>query len=111
MYSSLNYGSMVSDSLRINAYANALRRVVTRDSVVLDIGTGPGFFAVLACQLGARRVIAIEPDSVIEIARKVAVANQYGDRIQFIRDLSFNVCLTEPADVIISDLRGILPWF
>jgi len=110
MYDIFSYGSMVSDSIRTNAYADALRRVVTRDSVVLDLGTGSGFFAVLACQLGARRVIAIEPDNVIEIARKVAAENQCAEKIQFIRDLSFNVSLAEPADVIISDLRGLLPW-
>jgi type I protein arginine methyltransferase len=111
MYNILNYGSMVSDSVRMNAYADALRKVVTPNSVVLDIGTGFGFFAVLACQLGARRVIAIEPDNVIEVARKVAEANQCADKIQFIRDVSINVSLDEPADVIISDLRGLLPWF
>jgi len=111
MYNILSYGSMVSDSVRMNAYADALRKVVTSDSVVLDIGTGFGFFAVLACQLGARRVIAIEPDSIIEVARKVAAANQCADKIQFIRDVSTNVSLNEPADVIISDLRGLLPWF
>jgi type I protein arginine methyltransferase len=111
MYNILNYGNMVSDSVRMNAYADALRKVVTPNSVVLDIGTGFGFFAVLACQLGARRVIAIEPDDVIEIARKVAAANQCADKIEFIRDVSFNVSLAEPADVIISDLRGLLPWF
>jgi len=111
MYNILNYGSMVSDSVRMNAYADALRSVVNRDSVVLDIGTGPGFFAVLASQLGARRVIAIEPDNVIEVARKVAAANQCADKIQFIQEVSFKVSLDEPADVIISDLRGLLPWF
>jgi protein arginine N-methyltransferase 1 len=111
MYSIINYGSMVSDSVRTNAYADALRKVVTPDSVVLDIGTGPGFFAVLACQLGARRVFAIEPDSVIEIGRQVATANHCADKIQFIRDLSFRVSLPEPVDVIISDLRGLMPWF
>ena len=111
MYDIFAYGRMVADSPRINAYANALRRVVNRDSVVLDIGTGAGFFSVLACQLGARRVIAVEPDNVIEIARKVAAANHCSDKIQFIRDLSFKVSLTERANIMISDLRGILPWF
>jgi protein arginine N-methyltransferase 1 len=111
MYNILSYGNMVSDSVRMNAYADALRKVVTPNSVVLDIGTGFGFFSVLACQLGARRVIAIEPDNVIEVARKVAAANQCADKIQFIRDVSTNVSLNEPADVIISDLRGLLPWF
>jgi protein arginine N-methyltransferase 1 len=111
MYNILNYGSMLSDSVRMNAYADALRKVVTPESVVLDIGTGFGFFAVLACRLGARRVIAIEPDNVIEIARKVAAANQCANKIKFVQDFSLNVSLDEPADVIISDLRGLLPWF
>jgi len=111
MYSIFGYGQMVSDSLRVDAYAKALRKFVNPDSVVLDIGTGFGFFAVLACRLGARKVIAIEPDNVIEIARHVAAKNDCADKIQFIRDLSFSVSLSERADIIISDLRGSLPWF
>ncbi len=111
MYNILNYGSMVADTVRMNAYAAALRRVVTSDSVVLDMGTGMGFFAVLACQMGARRVIAIEPDNVIEIARKVAAANHCADKIRFIHDFSLEAELTERVNVIISDLRGVLPWF
>jgi len=111
MYSLFGYGQMVSDSLRVEAYAEALRKFINPDSVVLDIGTGFGFFAVLACQLGARKVIAIEPDNVIEIARQVAARNHCGDKIQFIQDVSFRVTLAERADIIISDLRGLLPWF
>src|SRR5579864_6957019 len=111
MYSIINYGSMVADSVRTNAYADALRKVVTPGSVVLDLGTGFGFFAVLACQLGARKVFAIEPDNVIEIGRSVANANHCADRIEFIRDVSFRVSLPEPVDVIVSDLRGLMPWF
>ncbi|MDH3444335.1 MAG: 50S ribosomal protein L11 methyltransferase, partial [Deltaproteobacteria bacterium] len=56
MYSIFDYGSMIADHVRMDAYARALRRAVTADSVVLDIGTGTGIFALLACQFGARRV-------------------------------------------------------
>jgi len=111
MYNIFGYGQMVSDSLRVNAYAKALRKFINPDSVVLDIGTGFGFFAILACQLGARKVIAIEPDNVIEIARHVAARNHCADKIQFIQDVSFRVTLTDRADIIVSDLRGLLPWF
>lgn len=111
MYNILNYGSMVADAVRVNAYVAALRRVVTPDSVVLDMGTGMGFFAVLACQMGARSVIAIEPDNVIEIARKVAAANRCADKIRFVHDFSLRAELAERANIIISDLRGVLPWF
>ncbi len=111
MYDIFSYGRMVSDSIRTDAYVSALRRAVTQDSVVLDLGTGLGIFAVLACKFGARRVIAVEPDNVIEIARKIATANHCAGKIQFTQGLSFQLDLDEPADVIIFDLRGVLPWF
>ena len=111
MYSLAGYGSMVRDRIRVNAYAQALRSVVRRDSVVVDLGTGPGIFAILACQLGARKVYAIEPSHIIQVARDAAADNHCADRIEFIQDLSTRVNLPERADVIVSDLRGVLPLF
>jgi protein arginine N-methyltransferase 1 len=102
---------MISDRVRMDAYARALRHAVAPGSVVLDIGTGTGIFAMLACQFGAKRVYAIEPDDVIEVARETAAANGFSNRIEFIQDLSTQVTLPERADVIISDIRGILPLF
>src|SRR6184192_1242910 len=61
MYGLGAYGSMIADRVRVEAYAEALRKSVRKGSVVAEIGTGPGIFAVLACQLGASRVYAIEP--------------------------------------------------
>ncbi|MDH3446294.1 MAG: 50S ribosomal protein L11 methyltransferase, partial [Deltaproteobacteria bacterium] len=97
--------------VRMDAYARALRRAVTADSVVLDIGTGTGIFALLACQFGARRVYAVEPSSAIEVAREIAAANGYSDRIEFMQEHSTGITLPERADVIVSDLSGLLPWF
>jgi type I protein arginine methyltransferase len=111
MYSVSSYGRMIADAPRIDAYVTALRRAVKPNSVVVDLGCGPGLFAMLACQMGARRVYAIDPDNVIEVARQAAVVNGFGDRIEFIQDYSTRVTLPEKADVIISDLRGVLPWF
>jgi protein arginine N-methyltransferase 1 len=111
MYSLSGYGSMIADSVRMDAYVEALRKVVRPGSVVLDIGTGVGIFALLACRYGARRVYAIEPDHVIQVAREIAAANGYAARIEFFEGLSTDVTLPEPADVIISDLRGVLPLF
>ena len=111
MYSLHFYGRMLADTPRMNAYVEGLRRSVTPDSVVLDLGCGPGVFALLACKFGARRVYAVEPDSTITIAREAAVANGFADRIEFFQALSTEVTLPEPATVVISDLRGVLPWF
>jgi protein arginine N-methyltransferase 1 len=111
MYSVHSYGGMLADALRIDAYVAALRRAVRPGSVVLDLGSGPGMFALLACQLGARRVYAVEPDDVIQLGREAAMANGFADRIEFFQKLSTEITLPEPADVIVSDLRGVLPWF
>jgi protein arginine N-methyltransferase 1 len=111
MYSVSGYGKMIADAPRMDAYVSALRQAVKPGSVVVDLGSGPGLFALLGCQMGARRVYAIEPDSVIEVARQAAIANGYQDRLVCIQDFSTRVTLPEQADVIVSDLRGVLPWF
>jgi type I protein arginine methyltransferase len=109
-YSIFGYGKMITD-LRIDPYVRALTAAVKPGDVVLDIGTGTGFFAVLACRLGARKVYAIEPDDAIVIARQVAIDNGCAERIEFIQGISTQLDLPERADVIISDLRGILPLY
>jgi protein arginine N-methyltransferase 1 len=111
MYSIAGYGEMIADQPRMRAYAEALRRTVQPSTVVLDIGTGTGIFALLAARLDARKVYAIEPSYVIEVARATAAANGCADRITFIQALSTEVALEEPADLVVSDLRGILPPF
>jgi len=111
MYSLSGYGEMIADRVRIAAYIQALRQSVRPGAVVMDIGTGQGIMAVLACQLGASRVYAIEPDEIIQVARTIAAANGCADKIEFIEDLSNKVTLPLRADVIVSDMRGILPLF
>ncbi len=111
MYSLNAYGSMIADRVRVDAYAEALRKTVREGAVVAEIGTGPGIFAVLACQLGASRVFAIEPAEIIQVARVVAAANGCAGKIEFFEDLSNRVTLPVRADVILSDLRSVLPFF
>ena len=111
MFTVAAYGQMIFDAVRMDGYTRALGRAVTPDAVVLDIGTGTGIFALLACRLGARRVYAIEPGDVIQVARDIAAASGCADRIEFIQAMSTDVTLPERADVIVSDLGGALPWF
>jgi len=111
MYSIHGYAAMIHDARRVEAYRHALQQTVTADSVVVDIGTGLGIFAFLACQAGARKVYAIEPCEVIAVARELAAANGYLPRIEFLEDISTRVTLPEPADVIVSDMGGAIPFF
>jgi type I protein arginine methyltransferase len=108
-YSVIAYGDMITNQPRMDAYARALRQAVRPGCVVLDIGAGTGIFSLLACQFGAGHVHAVEPDDAIEIARAAAVANGFADRITFHQNLSTAIALPRPADVIVSDLRSVLP--
>jgi protein arginine N-methyltransferase 1 len=78
---------------------------------VLDLGCGPGIFALHACRLGARKVYAIEPSESIQIARDLAEANGLSERIEFVQQISTEATLPERADIIVADVRGILPLF
>jgi protein arginine N-methyltransferase 1 len=108
-YSIRAYGEMTIDRGRVAAYLAAMRQAIDETSVVLDLGTGTGFFALWACRLGARRVYAVDPTDLIQVARQLAAENDCRDRIVFFQDLSTNVALPERVDVIVSDLRSILP--
>lgn len=108
-YPVIGYGEMITDRPRMVPYVEALRRAVRPGCVVLDIGAGTGIFSLLACQLGAGEVHAVEPDAAIEVARQMAAANGCADRIRFHPALSTEITLPRPADVIVSDLRGVLP--
>src|SRR4029078_8599142 len=101
----------MADNVRMQAYEQALKLAVNSGSVVVDIGAGPGIMALLACRFGARKVYAIEPDESIHLAREIARANGFEDRICFLQQTSLEVELSEPADVIVSDLRGAQPLF
>jgi type I protein arginine methyltransferase len=111
MYSIAGYGAMIKDRVRMAAYEQALRAVIRPGCVVADLGAGAGVLSFLACRLGAGRVYAIEPADIVEVARTLAAANGCADKIVFLQDLSTRVTLPEPADVVVADLRGVLPWF
>src|SRR5215475_8923868 len=101
MYSLDEFGEMVGDSLRFSAYSEAIARAVRPGDSVVDIGTGPGAFALLACKAGARKVYAIDTESVVEFGRQFAAANGMADRIDFLRGDSRQIILPEKINVVI----------
>lgn len=109
MYSLYGYGLMLADQ-RAARYAEALQRTVRPGAVVVEIGSGPGVLAVYACALGARRVYAIESDEVGSLVPQIAAANGVSDRVTVIRGDSRHVTLDESADVVVADVRGVLPF-
>ncbi|HKN76744.1 MAG TPA: 50S ribosomal protein L11 methyltransferase [Candidatus Acidoferrum sp.] len=111
MYLLEEFGDMVADKARFGAYADAIERAVRPGDVVVDLGCGPGIFALLACRAGAKRVHAIDAGEVIQFARQLAVANGFADRIEFFHGDSRQMQLAERANVLVSDVRGALPLF
>jgi SAM-dependent methyltransferase len=90
-------------NLRLDRFQQAILERVKPGDVVLDLGTGTGILAFFACLAGARRVYAIEIGSVIALARLLARANGFEDRIVFLAGTSHELDLPEPVDVIVSD--------
>ncbi len=111
MYSLDEFGEMVGDRLRFGAYSEAIARAVVPGDSVVDIGSGPGIFALLACKAGARKVYSIDAENVVEFGRQFAAANGMSDRMEFLRGDSRQILLPERVDVIVSDIRGALPLF
>ncbi len=110
MYSLADYGAMIADDGRFDAYAKAIAAAVRPGDTVAEIGCGPGVFSLLACRAGARRVFAIESDDSIHSARQLAASNGFADRIEFFQGDSRKTELPERVNVIVSDIRGALPF-
>jgi protein arginine N-methyltransferase 1 len=111
MYALCDFGEMTADRERFAAYSQAIKQAVRPGDSVLEIGCGPGLFALLACQAGARKVYAVDSEEIVYFARELAVANGFADRMEFIQSDSRKVQLPERVNVIVSDIRGSLPFF
>jgi protein arginine N-methyltransferase 1 len=111
MYSTYDFGRMLAHP-RVSAYTSALARAIRPGDVVVDIGTGTGYFAMVAARLGARKVYAIEGiRQACEIARTTVRDNGLEGVVEVIHGLSTELELPELADVAFGDLRGRLPTF
>lgn len=95
------YRALLAQSERIEAFRAALSATVRPGDRVLDVGAGLGTFAFFAAAAGAARVWAVDGDPIVHVARRLAVANGLGDRVETIRGWIPDVVLPEPADVVI----------
>lgn len=101
--------SLLRDMNRNRAFYRALEETVTKDSKVLDIGSGTGIWAIIAARLGARRVVAIEQEVLLTgLIRALARDNGVADRVEVIQGNAGQVQLGKEFDVVISETIGHL---
>lgn len=111
VYDLLSYGWMIESESRMRAYAAAIVDAVRPGDRVLDIGSGPGIFALLAAKAGAGEVIAVDPSETVELVEQLARDNAVGEVVKVFRGVSADLVLREKAHVIVSDLRSNLPYY
>lgn len=95
---------MLADSVRVDTYADAIRRHIDSDDVVVDLGTGTGLLAILAARQGAK-VYAIDHSEFINVAEQVARHNGVDD-IDFRQTHSKDFTCPEKVDVILHEQIG-----
>lgn len=104
---------LVNDKPRSLAYQQAIAEVVRPGDTVLDIGAGSGILSLFACQAGAARVYAVERTSMANMARAMAQANGFEDRMHVLQQDIRDVQLPERVDVVVSELisQGLVGQF
>jgi protein arginine N-methyltransferase 1 len=97
---------MLDDPRRLALLDRAVRSVVHRGDVVVDLASGTGILGLMAARAGAARVYSIDEGGIIDVARALARANGLADRMTFVMAHSLAADLPERADVVIADQIG-----
>ncbi|MEM9149505.1 MAG: class I SAM-dependent methyltransferase [Cyanobacteria bacterium P01_F01_bin.3] len=101
----VGHHSMVFDEVRNSAYLQAMADVVSKDTVVMDLGAGLGVHGLNAAKLGAKAVHLVEPAPILEAAKRAA-------RDSGLNNIYFHECRAElleldaQVDVIVSVFTG-----
>jgi SAM-dependent methyltransferase len=101
------HAGYLSDSTKLEAYEQALGRLLRADEdVVLDLGAGTGVLGLLAARAGARLVYAVDSGAILGPAADVAARSEVADRLIHLRGRSTELALPEPVDVVVCDQIG-----
>ncbi|MEP0203757.1 MAG: class I SAM-dependent methyltransferase [Halioglobus sp.] len=101
----VGHREMVFDGNRNHIYAEALRKIITPDSLVMDLGAGLGVHGFSAASLGAKEVHLVEPAPVMLAARKIAENNGL-DGIYYHECRVEELRLDKRFDIIVSVFTG-----
>jgi type II protein arginine methyltransferase len=101
---------MLNDVDRNLAFYSALEKVITNESLVIDLGAGVMLLTMMSKTLGAKMVVSIERnDHLVSIGREILSVNGLDvddGGIRIINDESFNVNLDDigrQPDILVSE--------
>ncbi|XP_055342781.1 histone-arginine methyltransferase CARMER-like [Paramacrobiotus metropolitanus] len=102
--------NMLQDFVRTATYQRAiqLNDVDFRDKVVLDVGAGSGILSFFACQVGARKVYAVEASSMAEHCNSLVRHNRMESVVEVVHGKIEEITLPEKVDIIISEPMGYM---
>jgi len=105
--------AMMNDHGRNQFYLDALKKIITKESVVVEVGTGSGLLAMICAQLGAKHVTAIEANrSLAGLARHNMRQNGLEGRVTVLNKMSTDVTEADlphgRADVLVAEILGTL---
>lgn len=101
--------AMMNDEPRNRAYEAALRRAVTPDTHVFEIGTGSSILSMMAARAGAARVTTCEANTQIAaVAQQIVKDNGYDDIITVIPRPSWKIDVEKDlggkADLFVAEI-------
>ena len=101
--------ALVRDEARNAAYEAALKRAVTAQTKVLEIGAGTGILAMMAARAGAQSVVTCEMvPAIAEAARDIIALNGFAERVQVVAKKSYDLDSHKDmgglADVFVSEI-------
>jgi predicted RNA methylase len=93
------------DEERSLAFKRAIQNTVSKDDIVVDMGTGSGILAIFAAKAGARKVYAVEIDkNNVKTLEKTFAENGVADVVTVIHADVTSVVLPEKVDVVIGEM-------
>lgn len=102
------HARLLSDRPRNEALLTMIRRR-SPGARVMEVGCGTGLLSCIAARCGAAHVYAVEPTSLVEVAREVVAANGLQDRVTVlhgkVEDLE-----PRPVDLAFSELLNADPF-
>lgn len=95
----------LKDEVRTNAFRKAIRQVVKKGDIVLDVGAGTGILSFFAAEAGAKKVYAVEIENLLAQHLKESIQlNNLTHVVEVVRGDIHVVDLPKNIDVVIAEI-------